>query len=127
MKSSLIFLDQSMLQVNRGGLVVRNTSIIDNPVIDVQSDSEFICQYCDVSEQKGLFINVKDSRLQIINSTLRNLTFTEDDLSVIKVQSSKLIMNGTTLRNISVDNFIPTLSIVKLRDTHFSMDSCHAS
>ena len=106
-----------MLQVNRGGLVVRNTSIIDNPVIDVQSDSEFICQYCDVSEQKGLFINVKDSRLQIVNSTFRNLIFTEDDLSVIKVQSSSLIMNGTSLRNITPANFIPTLSVIKLRDS----------
>ncbi len=98
---------------------MRNTSIIDNPVIDVQSDSEFICSYCDVSEQKGLLFNVKDSRLQIVNSTLRNLLFTEDDLSVIKVQSSVLIMNGTTLRNITTDNFIPTLSVVKLRDTKF--------
>ena len=127
MKSSLIFLDQSMLQVNNGGLVVRNTSNIDNPVIDVQSDSDFICLYCDVSDQKGLFFNVKDSRLQIVNSTMRNLIFTEDDLSVIKVQSSTLIMNGTSLRNITTANFIPTLSVVKLRDSQFSMDSCHAS
>jgi hypothetical protein len=74
-----------MLQVNRGGLVVKNTSNFDNPVIDVQSDSEFICEFCDVSDHKGLFFNVKDSRLQIINSTLRNLIFSEDDLSVIKV------------------------------------------
>ena len=117
MKSSLIFLDQSMLQVNQGGLVVRNTSNIDNPVIDVQSDSDFICQYCEVSEQKGLFINVKNSRLQIINSTLRNLIFTEDDLSLIKVQSSRLIMNGTSLNNITSDIFSHTLSIVKIRDT----------
>jgi hypothetical protein len=59
-----------MLQVKQGGLRFTNTSNSIDPVIDVQSDSEFICNNCKITNQQGQFINVRDSKLEIINSTL---------------------------------------------------------
>jgi len=42
-----------MLQVKQGGLTFKNTSNLNDPVIDVQSDSEFICNYCNITDHRG--------------------------------------------------------------------------
>lgn len=115
------------MKVSDGGLVMKNTSNIDKPVIDVQSDSEFACLNCNITNQNGLLIKVKDSFLHLCNSTLSNMTFSLDDQNLIKVQSSIFWMNGTTLSNIAADANIPFLSIIKVRESSIGIEKTKVS
>ncbi|TNV87891.1 hypothetical protein FGO68_gene17182 [Halteria grandinella] len=122
MKGPFLFSDQSKVHLNAH---IAGTQS-DYPLIEVQSDSEFICDRCNISGHIGLVLTVKDSQIVIENSTMSEIDNSKSQQPLIKQSKGSLIFSNFKIVNIHQDDQVLNQDIFRVRDIELYLNNFEA-